>query len=87
MIKPSIGCKIWFWTHEPPGGYENNQPEDATVVYVFSDSMVNLRVTDRSGNSRAETSVFLWQGEGEQPTTRHAQWMPFQVGQAKAVAA
>lgn len=87
MIKPTIGRKVWFWAHEPAGGYEGHQPEDATVVFVFNESMVNLRVTDHSGNSRAETSVFLWQGEGEQPVTRHAQWMPYQLGQAKAQSA
>ncbi len=83
MIKPTIGRKVWYWAHTPSEGYENAQPEDATVVFVFSESMVNLRVTDHSGNSRPETSVFLWQGEGSQPDTRHAQWMPYQVGQAK----
>lgn len=83
MIKPTIGRKVWFWAHKPNSGYENSQPEDATVVFVFNHSTVNLRVTDHSGTSRPETSVALWDGEGEQPVTRHAQWMPFQLGQAK----
>lgn len=83
MIKPTIGRKVWFWTHVPAAGYNSAQPEDATIVYVWDDHLVNLRVTDHSGNGRPETSVQLWNGEGTQPVTRHAQWMPFQLGQAK----
>lgn len=85
-IVPTISRKVWFWAHMPNGGYSSAQPEDATVVFVHSDNYVNLRVTDHSGVSRAETSVFLWDGEGAQPDTRHAQWMPYQIGQAKAQA-
>lgn len=83
MIKPTIGRKVWYWSHKPALGYADKQPEDATVVYVFADNSVNLRVTSHSGESRPETSVLLWNGEGEQPSTRHAQWMPYQIGQAK----
>jgi hypothetical protein len=83
MIKPTVSRKVWFWQHEPIGGYADSQPEDATVVYVHSDSLVNLRVTNHSGEARPETSVFLWDGESAQPDTRHAQWMPYQIGQAK----
>lgn len=87
MIKPTIGRKVWFWAHVPVHGYATSQPEDATVVYVHSDDCVNLRVTDHSGYSRPESSVALWDGDGGQPDTRHAQWMPFQLGQAKQITA
>lgn len=79
MIKPTIGRKVWFWNVE-----KHEQPEDATICYVYGDSMVNLRVTDHQGVSRAETSVSLKQPEDTEWSGRYAEWMPFQVGQAKA---
>lgn len=83
VIEPTIGRKVWFWTGDP----EQKQAQDATICYIFGTRMVNLRVTDHQGVSRPETSVALWQDGDPQPLGRHAQWMPFQVGQAKAIAA
>lgn len=88
MIKPSIGRKLWFWpAREHYESFQSQQgetfqPEDATVVYVFNDRCVNLRVTNRVGESRGETSVVLIQDGDELPAGRFATWMPFQVGQA-----
>jgi len=81
MIKPTIGRKVWFWADAPRTSDE--QPEDATIVFVHSDSCINLQVLDHNGVSRAETSVELVRDGLPQPPTRFAQWMPFQVGQAK----
>lgn len=100
MIKPTIGRKLWYWPsnadrhigldyvpgpHNPPiVAHDFSQPCDATVVYVHSDNLVNLRVTDHNGNTHARTSVHLVQ-EGEAPDAGEAfaEWMPYQVGQAK----
>lgn len=83
IIEPSIGRKLWFWKGDP----EQKQPEDATVCYVWGTRMVNLQVVSHQGVSRPETSVRLWQ-EGD-PVIQgcYAQWMPFQVDQAKAATA
>lgn len=81
IIEPSIGRKVWYWTGNP----EQKQAEDATVCYVWGTRMVNLRVTDHFGASRPETSVLFRQvGDPAPASGRYAQWMPFQVGQAKS---
>lgn len=99
MIKPSIGRKLWFWeTRDAFDAARNNhfdhdllsvheQPLDATVVAVWSPTMINVYVIDHGGVGRAETSVQLIQEGDIIPEGRFATWMPFQVGQARAQAA
>lgn len=93
VISPTIGRKVWFW---PNGAtqlngaefdkYGNDKPLDATVAYVWSDRMVNLQVIDHSGISHPVTSVVMRQpGDDDTPDGMYCEWMPFQVGQAKAV--
>ncbi len=84
MITPTIGRKVWFWRHGSNPSDPAQQPEDATVCYVHSDTLVNLRVTDHSGIARSETSVSLRQPEHPEllAITPCAQWMPYQQGQA-----
>lgn len=70
------------------------QPLDATVIAVWGDRMVNLLVTDVQGRQFPVLSCTLLQDD-EQPAKdiegniigRYAEWMPYQVGQAKAAAA
>jgi hypothetical protein len=81
MIIPTIGRIVWYW---PPAPFRNaTQAQAAIVAWVHSDTMVNLGVFDSSGTSSPETSVHLWQGEGERPTERFCEWMPYQIGKAK----
>ncbi len=88
-INPTIGRKVYFFEPaepiEPTTRYDDKVPFDATIVYVWSKSTVNLRVTDHAGNVFTRTSVPL---RDPGPMDRHGQeyvatWMPFQVGQAK----
>ena len=92
MIKPTIGRKVWFyaggavlpgaWTTYKSG--DETQPMDATVVYVHGDRMVNLAVLDHAGEPHAVRSVHLVQpGDEAVPNGMRAEWMPYQVGQAK----
>ena len=64
------------------------KPLDATVVHVWNDRMVNLHVLDHYGNPFIATSVTLLQ-EGDTPPQFgfYAEWMPYQVGQAKGLTA
>lgn len=86
-IKPTIGRKVWFWDYGN-GAYNLDQAFDATVIYVWRDAMVNLRVTDHNGSTSIQTSVQL---RDPIPGDRHgmervATWMPYQTAQAaKAV--
>lgn len=75
----------------PPGylhtaieAFDPQQACDATVVYVLSDRCVNLQVVDHNGNVHKRYSVTLAQPGDEVPAGGgYAEWMPFQVGQAK----
>lgn len=81
MIKPAIGRVVWYWTTRPLSPEE--QPMASIVTFVHSDTMVNLTVFDYNGNPSGQTSVFLYQGEGEKPEVeRFCEWMPYQLGQA-----
>ena len=78
MIKPTIGRVVWFY----PAHSFNQQPNAALIAYVWSDDLVNLAVFDATGVATNETSVVLFQGDGEPPSTPYCAWMPYQ----KAVA-
>lgn len=98
IIKPTVGRKVWY-RHDGQTAFDVNggmvhpvayddQPMDATVVYVWSDRMVNLRITDHAGNTFSLTSVTLVQEGDHKPSGAYAEWMPYQKGQSsKAVAA
>lgn len=97
IITPTIGRKVWYRhdggrTTDINGGQVNvvsygDQPMDATVIYVWHDRMVNLRITDHAGNTFALSSVNLVQQGDVTPNYRYCEWMPYQKGQAaKAVA-
>jgi hypothetical protein len=77
MIRPTVGRVVWFW-----GPSTSVQPRAAIIAFVHSDTCVNLAVFDRNGESGGMESVVLWQGDGERPDGPHAEWMPYQKGQA-----
>jgi len=57
------------------------------VAHVFNDVLVNLSVFDSNGVSHSRTSVKLVQaGEAKPEHGYFCEWMPYQVGQAAAVA-
>lgn len=94
LVPPTIGRRVHYF----PGKQETasgaadpitcihpSQPCDAGVVYVYSDRMVNLDVTDHVGKHHARTSVRLIQAEDKLPDDgfSYARWMNYQV-QAQA---
>lgn len=90
MIRPTIGRKVWYrpvgHNRTELGVWDDAQPCDATVTYVWHDRMVNLRVTGPSGAVKQYNSTQLLQGDDAAPTLTHggyAEWMPYQQGQAK----
>lgn len=87
VIVPTIGRQVWYWRRRRNVREledDSLQPEAATVCYVWDERMVNLRVINKDGHSRAETSTVLRQPDDEPPAHDYCEWMPFQVGQAKA---
>jgi hypothetical protein len=60
VIHPTIGRKVWYYDQGYQEGiFNSSTPCDATVVYVWSDVLVNLRVTKHSGDTIIRTSVPL----------------------------
>lgn len=84
MIKPTIGRVVWF--HEAFVPDQPQQPRAAIVCYVHGDNCVNLAVFDQNGVPSGHTSVFLRQEGVEAPNGPFCEWMPYQIGQAKAAA-
>ena len=78
VITPTVGRVVWY-RRDPT----DDQPHMATVCYVWNDRMVNLAGFDHNGNPYKATSVTLRQEGDAQPLYPHAEWMPYQVGQAK----
>lgn len=87
MITPTVGRVVWF-TPYLAERFNDHQPWAAMVTRVWSDRCVNLGGFDPNGNPFARTSVTLLQEGDPIPTgnAMYAQWMPYQIGQAKAQA-
>jgi len=78
MIKPTIGRVVWYWpTHKV------DSPLPALICHVWSDTCINIGGFDQDGRPFGETSVLLHQYGNPRPTQKFAEWMPYQIGQAK----
>jgi hypothetical protein len=82
MIKPTIGRVVWYHPAFQPDSGSNENTHAAIICHVWSDTCVNLAFFDANGIAGSQTSVFLFQGEGERPSSCYAEWMPYQQGQA-----
>lgn len=100
LIKPTIGRRIWYWPGsidtdmdsvarmhviEPNAEQPAPQPLEAGIIFVHSDTRVNLQVTDHMGGIWFRERVrILQEGDdhGEHEFLGVAQWMHYQAGQA-----
>lgn len=98
-ITPSVGRKVWYWPSlydlaSPHASADNPMPGrgmrqvtgeafDATVLCVHGDRCVNLLVVDHCGVTHYVPSASLMQPGDDKPAHGYAEWMPYQVGQAK----
>jgi hypothetical protein len=89
MINPTVGRKVWY---RPSANDKNmafvaGEPLDATIVAVHNDNCVNLVIFDYNGVQHTRCSAYLAQEGTPVPAwaPAYAEWMPYQVGQAKAV--
>ncbi len=78
VIKPTIGRVMWL-----RDASLSSQFSAAMVVFVHSDSMVNLVAFDRNGEPHQRTSIFVHQGDPESCPPYQACWMPYQKAQAQ----
>jgi hypothetical protein len=83
IIKPSIGRIVWYWPRSLDG-YKADQALAAIITLVHSDHVVNLVAFSPTGVSIPRINVYLAQDSVDHPyQSNYAQWMPYQVGQAK----
>lgn len=98
LIKPTIGRRIWYWPGstdmnsvarmhviEPNAAQPAPQPLEAGIIFVHSDTCVNLQVTDHMGGIWFREKVrILQEGDdhNENDSLGVAQWMHYQAGQA-----
>ena len=83
MIPPTVGRVVWYHpTQQDPGIPPGDQPLAAIITHVWNARMVNLVVFASEGVPFAKTSVRLAQDD-DVAELGQAQWMPYQVGQAK----
>lgn len=84
---PTVGRKMYYCTN----GYGNfvsldDQPLDATVIWVdpSDTNSVHLQVIDHAGNVYYMPDTPVKQPEDDEiPNCCYAEWMPYQVAQAK----
>lgn len=83
MNHPTIGRRVWYWPLAIERSISSDQPFDAGICYVYSDTLVNLAVKNEYGyDLPGKTSITLRQRPDEaQPG--EASWMDYHVAQDK----
>ena len=86
--RPTVGRRLYYWSHLHNGVLDPAQAFDAGVLFVHEDGRVNLLVTTHSGAQRIERNVEVRNpGEdrqGHEAVEGYATWMPFQRKQQQA---
>lgn len=88
MIPPTIGRKVWYFVNNKAGlngivSHDLTKPLDVNIVYVWSDTCINIAGFDHNGTPFARTSVPI-NIENGGGSSAWCEWMPYQQGQAKA---
>lgn len=87
-MHPTVGRVVWFRPNGAmmPGHlkFDPEQPAKADVVFVHSDTMVNLLVVDHNGTTHPMSSLPLRDPDDAPmaPGQPYCEWMPYQLGQA-----
>lgn len=86
VIIPTVGRVMWYW---PNAKDRSDQPLAALVTRVIGDHSVNLVVFATDGTPQGTTGVPIVQEGGPYSAgdSPYAEWMPYQIGQAKKHAA
>lgn len=98
MIVPTVGRKVWYRPSaaDKAGNFGMKTagiaPLDATIIAVWGDRCINIGVVDIAGKPFFVSSAVMHQEGDEFPKDAngdliggHAEWMPYQVGQAAKV--
>lgn len=91
-----VSRKIWYWSASPNAQgaicRDENQPFDATIVYVHRDNTVNVVFKDHDGNIHRDTHVEVHDPADENAAPEYfnahgvdgvsyCTWMPYQKKQ------
>lgn len=79
MIKPTVGRIVWYRTGAPT----QEAPWAAIVTYVHDDRHINIIGFDPMSHSFPAHYLTLCQENEPRPEGPYAEWMPYQIGQAK----
>lgn len=79
MIKPTIGRVVLVFNRL--GSVDPANPEPALIARVWGDRLINVGGFDANGQPFSHTSLSLSQDD-DVYLGPHAQWMPYQKGQA-----
>ena len=85
-IFPTVGRIVWYRPYSAINGeiqLDYIQPFVAQIVYVWSESVVNLAITDHGGITRVQERVTLYDGDWENCPIGQCCWMPYQKAKAK----
>lgn len=68
IIKPSVGQKVWLWPNGLKSTFpievgDENQPFDATIVFVCGGNLVNVSAMDHIGNHHTLSCRIRQDGE------------------------
>ncbi len=89
LITPTVGRVLHFYPGpfpDPRMAIFGDQPMRADLCFVHNDNLVNVIVNDHAGTAFPMQKVQLVQDGEPNPGREHVIWMPYQVGQAKALA-
>ena len=85
MIKPTVGRVVLFHPYATDTSHAQigEEPHAALIAAVWSDTCINIAAFDANGVPYGQTSVLLWQEGNPKPDSGYAEWMGYQIGQAK----
>jgi len=81
-IAPTVGRIVYFFASADDGIATTGAPLAAIITAVNDDGTINLAVFSQHASVSARLNVTLVQEGDETPATGHAEWMPYQLGQA-----
>lgn len=89
-IEPTIGRKIWYWSHVSSMQYvrDSFQAFDAEIVYCHDKDKVTVVYRDHFGGQRIASNVLLFDPTGREHhghgLESYCTWMPYQVKKDRA---
>ena len=82
MIVPTVGRRVYYKPRPEELSWQHNQPFDAGVLHVWSNTCVNVLVTNEQGKQFSKSSCTL--AQDREPEPGECYWLPYQLQQKQA---